>query len=255
MNTQTLCLHAGGKEVSREELIQVPTPQATKTWHPIPHNRILELTEQNLGGLGYTITKSQYAMHKDGNRFFGLMWLKNGTNYSDYSLMVGLRNSHDKSFPSSIALGSSVFVCDNLAFSGEVKLARKHTVHIERDLPGVVNRALGRLSELRGVQDTRIEGYKNFDLSDGQAHDLVIRALDARVVNTCRLPKVLGQWRNPNHSEFQPRNAWSLFNAFTEVFKEMPVDELPNRSQALHGLMDQMCGLHLKPTEGEVVNN
>lgn len=251
----TLCLHTGGKEVSREELIATATPEATKTWHPIPHNRILELTEQNLGGLGYTITKTQYAIHKDGNRFFGLMWLKNGTNYSDYSLMVGLRNSHDKSFPSAIALGSSVFVCDNLAFSGEVKLARRHTINIERDLPNVVQRALGRLSDLRVNQDTRIEAYKKFDVSDLQAHDLIVRALDTRVINTCRLPKVLAEYRTPKHPEFKPRNAWSLFNSFTEVFKETPIDELPSRSQALHGLMDQLCGLHLKPVEGEEVNN
>jgi hypothetical protein len=29
-----------------------------------------------------------------------------------------------------------VFVCDNLAFSGEIKIARKHTRFIVRDLPG-----------------------------------------------------------------------------------------------------------------------
>jgi hypothetical protein len=28
--------------------------------------------------------------------------------------VIGLRNSHDKSFPAAIAMGSSVFCCDNL---------------------------------------------------------------------------------------------------------------------------------------------
>jgi hypothetical protein len=40
-------------------------------------------------------------------------------------------------------------VCDNLSFSGEVRLARKHTSRIEADLPALVNRAVGQLGELR----------------------------------------------------------------------------------------------------------
>ena len=47
------------------------------------------------------------------------------------AFVVGVRNSHDKSFPAGLVIGASIFVCDNLSFSGEVKLARKHTVHVE----------------------------------------------------------------------------------------------------------------------------
>ena len=34
-----------------------------------------------------------------------------------------------------------------------------------------------------------------------------------------RLPKVIEAWEDPEHEEFTPRTAWSLFNAFTEVQK------------------------------------
>jgi hypothetical protein len=56
--------------------------------------------------------------------------------YDDYTDTVGLRNSHDKSFPIGIAFGSRVFVCDNLAFHGEHVIRRKHTVKAKRELPG-----------------------------------------------------------------------------------------------------------------------
>ena len=32
---------------------------------------------------------------------------------------------------------------------------------------------------------------------------------------------MLAHWRKPEHEEFAPRTAWSLFNAFTEAFKEI----------------------------------
>ena len=90
-----------------------------------------------------------------------------------FGLVIGLRNSHDKSFPSALALGNRVFVCDNLAFSGEIKLSRKHTKNISRDLPGLVTKAVGRLADLRQFQAKRIEAYKAADLSnDGDFTDL-----------------------------------------------------------------------------------
>lgn len=55
--------------------------------------------------------------------------------------MVGLRNSHDKRFLVGISFGSRVFVCDNLAFTGDHVVKRKHTANLKRDLPGLVHRA------------------------------------------------------------------------------------------------------------------
>ena len=76
-------------------------------------------------------------------------------------------------------------VCDNLSFSGKVSLSRRHTRFIERDLPRVVSTAVGRLTDMRHAQDDRIAEYKATELVDSQAHDLVVRALDAGVVPAC----------------------------------------------------------------------
>ena len=59
------------------------------------------------------------------------------------------------------------------------------------------------------------------------------------------VPEVVVQWRQPNHREFlaDGRTAWTLFNAFTEVLKRGNLQQLPRRSQALHGLIDSECGL------------
>jgi len=54
---------------------------------------------------------------------------------------------------------------------------------------------------------------------------------------------VLHEWREPRHDAFEGRNVWSLFNAFTESLKEGNLAELPNRTEALHGLLDTHVGL------------
>jgi hypothetical protein len=170
-----------------------------------------------------------------------------GDNHSnDYCWVLGLRNSHDKTFPAGIVAGASVFVCDNLSFSGEVKFARKHTRFINRDLPQLVERAVGRLLEKWHDQDHRIETYKNRTLGDVEAHDLLVRATDVGVCPNRLLPAVLREWRHPRHSDFADRNVWSLFNAFTEGLKGGNLAELSHRTEALHGLLDTHVGLHSK---------
>ena len=240
-----LCLHCGGRHVDRAMIEQAATPAASRTWVPVPHHRLLEQVETTIEGSGFSIVNQAHALWNEGLRYFGLLEIANGEAHQDYSLVLGLRNSHDKSFPASIALGNSVFICDNLAFSGEVTIARRHTRFIERDLPRVVHTAVGRLADLRGEQDERIAAYKETELDELRVHDLVVRAIDASVLPVTQLPNVLAEWRQPRHPEFCEggKTAWRLLNAFTESWKGRNLATLPRRSQALHGLLDAACGL------------
>ena len=94
--------------------------------------------------------------------------------------MLGLRNSHDKTFPAGIVAGSAVFICDNLAFSGEVKLARKHTTHITRDLPRLVQSAVGQLmdrSASSGHPPLDLQAHRNLVQCGREVGEKGIRAV------------------------------------------------------------------------------
>jgi hypothetical protein len=240
-----LMLHCGAKHVPRSAVEKAATPAASSTWVPVPHGRFLEQVETTIAGSGLTMVNQAHALWNEGLRYFGLLEVANGEAHEDYSLVIGLRNSHDKSFPAAIAMGSAVTVCDNLAFSAEVTIARRHTRFIERDLPRVVHTAVGRLADMRGQQDERIQTYKETEITDPAAHDLVIRAVDANVLPVTQVPNVLSEWRHPSHREFtvDGKTLWRFHNAMTEIWKGQNLAALPRRSQALHGLLDSVCGL------------
>lgn len=220
------------------------TPEPTETWTPIPHTELIELVLGQLGSFGLQVVQEQHGLWVDGNRYFGLFDLRNGDNPTDYGLTIGLRNAHDRSFSAGLAVGGRVFVCDNLSFSGEITIARKHTSRIRQDLPNITARAVGRLTDLRDVQDRRIAAYKDLAIEDGRALELITRlSVDAHALPTRLIPDVVKEWRTPRHTEFAPRTAWSLFNAFTETYKATSFLELPRRTQALHGLLDVAAGL------------
>ena len=239
-----LTLHCGARKVDRLQISQCETPARTRSWVPIGHHRLLEQVEDSLTGVGLKVVNQAHALSTDHRRYFGLLEVVNGQQHSDYGLVLGLRNSHDKSFPAALAVGAGVFICDNLAFSGEITIARRHTRFIERDLPGLVQLAVGRLGDLRGLQDQRIARYKATRLTDMRAHHLVVKALEARVIPATTIPTVVEEWRRPSHPEFTEggRTAWRLFNAVTEAIKGRCLDALPRRTQALHGMLDAVCG-------------
>jgi hypothetical protein len=199
--------------------------------------------ERTIRSKGLVIGSQAHSLSHEGHRYFGLMEIQRTTSDDDYCWVLGLRNSHDKTFPAGIVAGMSVFVCDNLSFSGEVKLARKHTRFITRDLPGLVQAAVGKLMDRWHHQDTRLATYKLTTLDDCAAHDLVIRSTDVGVCPNKLIPRVLHEWREPRHKAFEPRNVWSLFNSFTQALKGNLI-ELPRRTEKLHGLLDSHVGLN-----------
>jgi len=261
--SSTLCLHCGSNARTRAEVDAIGIPEATDTYQPIPHSALIDLVGGRIKESGFDITSEEHGLWHPksglpGDRYFGLFNVApaGGDGASlpdDYSLVFGLRNSHDKSFPAGICLGSRVFVCDNLAFSGEVVIGRRHTKNIMTDLPVLVNRAMGRLAHAQVVQGERLEAYQETDLTDTNAKALIIDAMRAKAINTTRVPKVAEQWFEPEHEEFaEKKNVWRLMNAFTEVYKGINLTTLPPLTQNMHGILDKFCGLVFKTAEEEI---
>lgn len=239
-----LMIHAGGETINRAEISNLPVPEATKSHVPIPHDRLISSVERAIASSPYEIVNEGHGVSHEGQRYFGVLELHAEIMHADYSLTVGIRNSHDKMFPAGITAGSKVFVCDNLCFSGEVTTFRRHTRYILRDLDNRIMQTMGRLGEAERHQSQRIDAYRITDMSDRDVHDFLIRSVDSQVIPASKIPKVLTEWREPSHEEFtEDRNAWRLMNAYTEVFKEVNPQTLTTRGMTLHGMLDMVSGI------------
>jgi hypothetical protein len=218
-----LILHRGGWEATKADLAAVPVPEPTESYHPVPYARFVEEVELHVPRFGLTIESEQFALAREGNQMFGVLTCANGKPTKDYALAIGLRSSYDRSLAVGITSGGTrCFVCDNLAFFGEVTAQRKHTVNVFRDLPDLIYRMLSQVAAMRERTDGEIAAMKTRELPPAHAHHLMIEAIRASVLPASRLPKVIEAWEEPRHKEFIPRTAWSLFNAFTEVAKASP---------------------------------
>jgi len=240
-----LMLHCGGQLKTREEVFAIPTPPATSTYVPLSYESFLTRIEKQLAVEGIVVKEEHLALSNNGQRFFGLLGLKmSGHSHGDYRCVLGLRNSYDKSVSSGVCVGASVFVCDNLSFNGEVTFTRKHTANLLRDLSWLIAETISRLPGKFNAQSATFEAYRNAEISDRQAHDLIIRFVDEGAINVGDIRTVLKEWREPRHPVFAEagKSAWRLFNAATEAIKG-DLWRIPVRTTRLHSVLDAECGV------------
>jgi hypothetical protein len=233
----TLMLHAGAAAIAYDALRELPVPQATETHVPIAHSAVVDMLRFSLGFYGHDLISEDYGVTPDGARFFGVLSLR--SDYGDYTDTVGLRNSHDKRFPIGISFGSRVFVCDNLAFSGDHVIRRKHTANAKRDLPGLVAEVVEPLRDQRVRQAKLFDIYRQTGLTATQVDHGIMQLYRAGVINVNRIPEVLDAYEHPPH-DWGDQTAWRLFNASTFVLAGRVVEN-PAGTRQLHDVVESLC--------------
>ena len=217
----TLVAHCGARKVTRQELKEIPVPEGTKTHQPLSHHEIVEVLDEALSFRNLSVVKDEYAVSQDGMKMFGIMDLN--YRFTDCSFSIGMRNSNDKSMRLALTAGYRVFVCDNMAFSGDfAPLLHKHTKNL--DLRDSISIAVDRIQRGFRPLETRIKGMQEYGLTDNDARILIYGAFVDRAIKgipRMLLPAVHDHYFKPEQEEFAPRTLWSLSNAFTSAFKTL----------------------------------
>jgi hypothetical protein len=219
-NGGKLVLHTGGQVVERKDLDLIPLPEATESYTPVSHLNFLETLEAELAERQVSIVRETYALKQEGRQLFGVLDLSTVAPTGDFRSVIGFRNSYDKTWAAGLVAGSRVFVCDNLAFSGEmVMLNKKHTKNLSmnREIPGAVNRWEDHFGLLCGLTDH----MKGVNLIDVQAKEILIDTFLGGGLPIKILPAVAKEYFEPTYADFEARTAWSLYNAYTHAAKEI----------------------------------
>lgn len=232
-------------KVNAEQLRAIKTPEASESFTPIPHFRLVEMTKEAIDRAGFQITQEEHALARGGLRYFGGLALSGSDiTSSDRKMVLGIRNSGDKSFAASVCLGSSMIVCENLHFSSDIKLARRHTSNIMSDLPRVLADAVGRVVSQWHSVERRLEAYKQIEVTKKQAADLLIDLVDAKALPAREIYNTIQEFRAPHHPEFKDPTLFSLFNAFTQQMKGSDLAKLPYRSMVCESIFDRVASFH-----------
>lgn len=207
-------------KLTRSELALVPTPASTLTHQVIPHVEIVNALDEALGFRHINITNEEYAVTKDGQNFFGVMTLDQGIDGASFAL--GLRNSHKKQFRLSIVVGLRIFCCSNLSFAGDFDIVlSKHSKNFR--LKDSISIGIDEAQRGFTPMKRRVEAWREMTVTDDEARLSIFKSF---IEDELDAPKHLAKevwknWLQPAHTEFQPRNRFSLQNAYTSAFHQL----------------------------------
>jgi len=234
-----LMLHCGAQEATPQDLAAVPVPQVTKSYCPITHDNLANMLK-DLGQSilsGFELSQSQFGLSRDGQQLFGIHTFHNGR--SDLGLSIGFRNSYDKSLSVGIAVGASVFVCDNLALTGDITVMRKHTLNVQSDLEQLAVTSILKARTAFTQVSEDAGRMKDLPLENDNAFRLIGLLYGHGIITPRQIPVTKREWLEPQHAEFEPRTMWSFYNAVTEALKTAPPRTIMERHLQLHKLINQ----------------
>jgi len=229
-----ILMHRGGELVSRDKLDLIPLPEPTESYTPVSHyhlaDRLLTISRDILRD--YTLVGENYGIARQGNQLFAV--LKFQHEKTEMGLSVAFRNSYDRSMAIGLAIGASVFVCDNLALHGDIIVLKKHTKNVWTELEETAIASIYKGQKNYQQIQLDAEAMKAQLLDNGEAFKMMGLLFGLDIISPRQLTALKDEWLKPSYLDFQPRNLWSFYNAATESLKTSPPNSVMERHIRLH---------------------
>ena len=240
--SSTLSAHSpkfGSKLTTFEQLADIPVPVALGPHHkPVPHIVLVDAIREEVATRGYDITREQLAVSRTGAALFGVMDLvpADGSAMAsvDRGLSFGFRNATDATMAIRGVAGARVFVCDNLALSGDTfAMSRKNTTRL--DLRWAIANGFDKFLRQSGDLETKIARLQSVELTNDAAKVVIFDVFAAGLAPVRLFDDVERFYfrPDPGATDCQPRTLWGVMNAFTRAYRDLSPTRLFNASVAL----------------------
>jgi hypothetical protein len=228
----TLIAHSSkmkARRVSFEDLAAMPTPQSMGIKHnPVPHATLVEGILEEISDRGFVPSKQQYAVSGNGQALFGVIDLAPvGTSglvadSVQQGLSIGFRNSVNQSMAIKAVAGTRVFVCDNLALSGDmIAMSRKNTTGL--NLADELKAGFDKFCQQAELMATQVQELTGHALSNDEAKVIIFDAFAAKFLPVRLMDDVANFYFKASDAtpDCQPRTMWGLHNSFTRALKAL----------------------------------
>lgn len=218
-------------------------PAPTRTYQPLPNKILLDLIYNIAKESDVALSNEQLGLDRLGKRMFGVCNI-DGKDFlgEQIQMMIGFCNSYDGTMATRFCIGGEVFVCSNRAMHAytdektglQLFCQRMHWQYDQDNHEGLIvqiRESFQKIDDFRDSQEKYYEQLINRRVSDDKAYATIVRAAQQKIIKKTSVLTVANEWNRqaqepveePHyewHPEFRDRNAYSLFNAFTQVEKE-----------------------------------
>lgn len=235
-------------ESAKSILINAEIPQQTRTYKPVSHERLIDLTLESIHQSGFELASESYSSARNGNVANGKFAIKNVAD-SEMQLQIGWQNSYDKSLSLKFAIGTKIFICSNGCVSGDYgAFKKKHQGEIQEFTPQAITEYIQRAGDAFQRMQAERETMKSIDVTRRVQAELIGRMIvEEQFIESTQLNIIRKELENPTHDYGASGSLWELYQFTTFSMKEVhPTLWMDNHIDA-HNFFTAAAGIEITP--------
>ena len=235
-------------KTARGMLLAAPVPQQTRTYKPVSHLELMDLTLESIYQAGFTLDQELYTSAREGKVANGKFTIKNVAD-SEMQLQIGWQNSYDKSLSLKFAIGTRIFICENGCVSGDYgAFKHKHVGEIQTFTPTAITEYIKDAGEAFTRMQTERESMKQIVLDRRAQAELIGRMIiDEQFIESTQLNIIKRELEKPTHDYGAENSLWELYQFTTFSMKEVHPSLWMNNHIDAHAFFLDAAGIVSKP--------
>ena len=239
---------------ARERALSAIIPSATETYSPIPHAVMIDEIVSKVNNTGrLEIIGQDIHTDKSGDKLVGFLTIRNRLIHNDeMNMMIGYKNSYDKSMSAGLAVGLKVMVCSNGMIAGDMlSFRRKHTGTVREELDVKIDESIVLMEQRYPELLEEVEMFKNFPMTRKQKAELLgVMYFEEELVTPHQLAIVKREFKESEN--FRDDTLWDTYNNVTEALKTShPLRHIEDHIK-LHDFMRGVAGINREISETRV---
>lgn len=223
MNTAIDTAEVAEPAVNHNKLFlqSVPVPDNTRTWKPVSHSKLIDITLEGLDQCGFILDREIYTYSSEGLKANGKYHLSYG-NDPDMGLMIAWQNSYDKTLSLKFAVGGHVFICENGVVRGDIGTYKsKHIGQIQHVTPQLLREYICQAGDTFEDMIKEKQKMKEIEVTKKTTAELLGRLfIEDAIITSTQLNIIKSELKKPTHDYGAPGSLYELYNYNTFALKE-----------------------------------
>ena len=240
---------------TRGLIINAEIPTETRTYKPISHAQLIDLTLDSISGAGFSLDKEKYSMARGGNVANGQFTISNVAD-KEMQLQIGWQNSYDKSLSLKFAIGAHIFICQNGMVHGDMgSFKKKHQGSVQEFTPHAITEYIKQAGETFQQMQKEREAMKQIELTKRTKAELIGRMLiEEQFISATQMMIMSRELENPTHDYGAPDSMWELYNYATFAMKELHPSIRMNGHIKAHSFFVNESGVFVPTIQPEITH-
>lgn len=225
---------------AKNTMLSAPVPQQTKTYKPVSHRELMDLTLESIYQSGFELESQHYSTARAGN-IATARYVINNVSDNEMKLQIAWQNSYDKTASLKFAMGVKIMICSNGCVSGDMGSFKKvHKGDIQTFTPAAITEYIKQGGEAFTLMQSDRDAMKNVDISSQAQAELLGRLFfEEQTIASSQLNIIKSELKSPTYDYGASGSVWELYNHVTFAMRETHPTHWMNNHIKVHNFFKE----------------